>query len=200
MCWPKTKWKRKSNVTELRGKGDRVQDHDYEETGCQASFYWLLPCIEWLACLFPFRMPFYGWLVFETFALCSWKGVRLRCVLLWALLLSRQQPGNVLGTPVGKLSNTYFWAGWKGCRTLRKLTVSVVGLVWEPFQKLDATDTLLILTMLPGTLCHVGSLETILASSKQELAASRLFLLSLWSVFCQPRWINLLCPHVHDTQ
>lgn len=57
--------------------------------------------------------------------------------------------------------------------------VSVVGLVWAPFQKLDATATLLILTMLPGTLCHVDSLETILASSKQELAATMLFFLSL---------------------
>lgn len=57
--------------------------------------------------------------------------------------------------------------------------VSVVGLVWESFQKLDATVPLLILTMLPGTCCHVGALETILASSKQELAVAMLFFLSV---------------------
>lgn len=45
--------------------------------------------------------------------------------------------------------------------------------------KADATVPLLILTMLPGTFCHVGSLETILASSKQELAAAMLFFLSV---------------------
>lgn len=40
-----------------------------------------------------------------------------------------------------------------------------------PFQKRNTTATLLILTMLSGTLCHVGSPGTLLSLFEKELAA-----------------------------
>lgn len=48
-------------------------------------------------------------------------------------------------------------------------------LVREPFQKLDATVALWILTLLSGTPSHVGSLGSLLSLPKQELAASVFF-------------------------
>lgn len=105
-----------SQIIEQRGKGNSVQDRDWEETECRASFIALCG-VDWPVS-FPSEPPFIpGWCL-KRLPFALQRRVRLSCVFLWALLLSRQHPGSVLGTPVGKFSNIHFWAGWKGWRAL----------------------------------------------------------------------------------